>query len=157
VYRSKFVRYNIKVDREYKEVRKICVRPGEIVQVLSNVISNAVDAMPEGGKLSISIIPSAASVEAGVDVRVTDTGHGIRREHLARVFEPFYTTKGNLGTGIGLWVGKELVERHGGQISVSSKTEPGDSGTVVSIFLPFSRTKMGPGKIKEDQSRTENQ
>jgi PAS domain S-box-containing protein len=157
VYRSKFVRHNIKLDREYKELRKICVRPGEIVQVLSNVISNAVDAMPQGGTLSIALVPSAVSVEPGLDVRVTDTGHGIRREHLARVFEPFYTTKGDLGTGIGLWVGKQLIERHGGQISISTNTQPGASGTMVSIFLPYNQTKIGPGEISGANSTTEIQ
>jgi signal transduction histidine kinase len=56
---------------------------------------------------------------------------------LARIFEPFFTTKGDLGSGIGLWVAKQLVERRGGQISVTSSTERGNSGTSVTIFMPF--------------------
>jgi signal transduction histidine kinase len=62
---------------------------------------------------------------------------GIRQEHLAQIFEPFFTTKGDLGTGIGLWVTKQLVEGRGGEISVVSSTENGNSGTTVTIFIPF--------------------
>jgi signal transduction histidine kinase len=81
----------------------------------------------------------------GVQAIISDTGCGISRENLGKVFEPFYTTKGNLGTGIGLWVAKQLVERHGGQISIASTVESRESGTIVTIYLPFS----GPeGKSK---------
>jgi signal transduction histidine kinase len=93
--------------------------------------------MARGGKLSIAIAQSAKTERDGLKIVVNDTGHGISREHLGKVFEPFFTTKGNLGTGIGLWVTRQLVERHGGHISISSSTEPGNSGTIVMIDLPF--------------------
>jgi signal transduction histidine kinase len=93
--------------------------------------------MARGGKLSIAIGQSAKTERDGLKIMVNDTGHGICREHLGKVFEPFFTTKGNLGTGIGLWVTRQLVERHGGHISISSSTEPGNSGTIVMIDLPF--------------------
>ena len=137
VYRSKLLAHSVVVETTYTDLRKIRVRPGEIVQVFSNVVSNAIDAMPQGGRLSISITRTTKAERDGLQIVVNDTGHGIRREHLAKVFEPFFTTKGNLGTGIGLWVTKQLVERHGGQISISSSTERGDSGTMVTIYLPF--------------------
>lgn len=136
VYRSKILAHNIKVDARYDDLRKLSVRPGEIIQVFSNIVVNAIDAMPRGGKLSISMTQTMAA-RHGMQVVVSDTGHGIRREHLARVFEPFFTTRGNLGTGIGLWVARQLVERHGGDISISSNTEQSDSGTRVILYLPF--------------------
>jgi len=137
VYRSKLLAHGIVVDAEYNDLRKIRAHSGEIVQIFSNVISNAIDAMARGGKLSIAIAQSAKTERDGLKIVVNDTGHGISREHLGKVFEPFFTTKGNLGTGIGLWVTRQLVERHGGHISISSSTEPGNSGTIVMIDLPF--------------------
>jgi PAS domain S-box-containing protein len=137
VYRSKLLSHNIVVDTQYNDLRKISVRPGEIVQILSNVISNAIDAMPRAGKLSISVTQAMSAERDGLQILVTDTGQGIRREHIGSVFDPFFTTKGNLGTGIGLWVARQLVERHGGQISLSSSTEFHNSGTALTIYLPF--------------------
>ena len=139
VYRNKLVAQGIVVETKFNALRKISVRPGEIIQVFSNVVSNAIDAMPQGGKLSISTTRIRRMNDGdGIQVVVNDTGQGIPREHLGKIFEPFFTTKGNLGTGIGLWVSRQLVEGHGGQISVSSCTERGDSGTMVTIYLPSS-------------------
>jgi len=84
---------------------------------------------------------------------VNDTGHGIRREDLGKVFEPFFTTKGNLGTGIGLWVARQLVERHGGQISISSSTGPEDHGTNVAIYLPFIFSGVKSKKANGSESK----
>lgn len=148
VYRNRILSHGVTVEGRFNDLRKISVRSGEIVQVFSNIVANAIDAMPEGGKLSISTA-QVMNPQEGIHITVSDTGHGIRREHVSRVFEPFFTTKGNLGTGIGLWVARQLVERHGGQISVSSSTETTNSGTVVTIFLPFSRSqkaKAGGGE-----------
>jgi signal transduction histidine kinase len=69
--------------------------------------------------------------------RIRDSGAGIRQEHLEKIFEPFFTTKGNVGTGIGLWIARQLAERRGGQISVASSTKSGSSGTGITIFIPF--------------------
>ncbi len=68
---------------------------------------------------------------------ILDSGTGIGEEHLEKIFEPFFTTKGDLGTGIGLWVARQLVERRGGKISVASSTEQGSRGTTITIFIPF--------------------
>jgi PAS domain S-box-containing protein len=139
VYKSKLLSHKIVVDAKYNDLRKIKVHAGEIVQVFSNVVSNAIDAMPHEGRLTISIAPLGKAEDGGgLQIAVTDSGIGIRREDLGRVFEPFFTTKGNLGTGIGLWVARQLVERHGGRISLSSSTRPDDSGTNVTVYLPFS-------------------
>jgi signal transduction histidine kinase len=67
---------------------------------------------------------------------VADTGCGISPEVLARVFEPFYTTKGTVGTGLGLWVSKDIVDRHEGHLRIRSSQRDGQTGTVVQLFLP---------------------
>jgi PAS domain S-box-containing protein len=156
VYKSKLLSHRIVVDAKYNDPRKISVHRGEIVQIFSNVISNAVDAMPNGGMLTISIAPMMREEAGGLQIAVDDTGHGIRREDLGRVFEPFFTTKGSLGTGIGLWVARQLVERHGGRISISSTTRPDDSGTNVTIYLPFSISQGESTTANGPESRTEN-
>ena len=101
--------------------------------------------MPAGGKIAITV--ENVEVREGmvgslvegpyVKVSVADTGSGMPPEVAARAFEPFFTTKGDLGSGIGLWVAKQLVERRGGQISVTSSTEKGHGGTTITIFIPF--------------------
>jgi signal transduction histidine kinase len=68
---------------------------------------------------------------------IRDSGIGIKPENLTKVFEPFFTTKGERGTGIGLWVTKQLVESRGGYISLASNAEQHQSGTTVTIFIPF--------------------
>jgi signal transduction histidine kinase len=95
------------------------------------------DAMRNGGVLAISTRKMQGPTGEGVQVVIRDTGTGIKQENLEKIFEPFFTTKGNLGTGIGLWIARQLVERRGGQISVSSSTESGNSGTSFTVFLPF--------------------
>ncbi len=151
VYRNKLLAHSIALQACFNDLRKISVHPGEIVQVFSNVISNAIDAMPKGGRLSIAINQTGRTDQEGLQVVVSDTGQGIRRDHIGKVFEPFFTTKGNLGTGIGLWVTKQLVERHGGQISISSSTEPNDSGTAVTISLPCSGSSSQAASAHESR------
>jgi signal transduction histidine kinase len=155
VYRTKLERHHITLETKYNELRKVHVHSGEIIQVFSNIISNSIDAMPKGGKLSISV-NHRMNGGAGLETIVSDTGHGIHRDHLPRLFEPFYTTKGNLGTGIGLWVARQLVERHDGQISISSSTQQGESGTIVTVFLPY-QAKDKIGKPNGAQARTDAQ
>lgn len=152
VYRSKLLAHSIEVDARYDDLRKLSVRPGEIIQVFSNIVTNAIDAMPQGGKLSIWMSQATTAERQGLQVLVNDTGHGIRREHIVKVFEPFFTTRGNLGTGIGLWVVRQLVERHGGNISISSSTERSDSGTRVVLYLPFKGLEIETQKaIKSEE------
>jgi PAS domain S-box-containing protein len=153
VYKSKLLTHSIVVDAKYGDLMKISVHPGEIIQVFSNIVSNAIDAMPHGGKLSISMTQAKTTEREGLQISVSDTGHGIPSECLGKVFEPFFTTKGNLGTGIGLWVARQLVERHGGQISILSSTGPADSGTKVAIDLPFNIAESKTAKTDEAGSK----
>jgi PAS domain S-box-containing protein len=139
VYQGKLNTNGISVDCRFDNHRPIVANKGELVQVLSNVIANSIDSMPLGGVLQIEVGEAADSGKEGVWIVIRDKGTGIQQEHLAKIFEPFFTTKGNLGTGIGLWVAKQLIERHQGQIAITSSTDPGNSGTTLSLFLPFAR------------------
>ena len=144
VYHAKLISASIAVDTRFNDLQKVSVSKGEMLQVFSNIIANAVDAMPSGGVLTISIRKMLSSTGDGIQTVIHDSGTGIRPEHLEKVFEPFFTTKTNTGTGIGLWVAKQLVTRRGGQISIASSTEKGDSGTSITIFLPLAAQTPRP-------------
>jgi len=135
VYQGKLRAARITVDCRFEDHPPITASRGELIQVLSNLLANAIDAMPKGGLLQIRV--RGSSEPAGVLVSIQDDGKGIPREHLDRVFEPFFTTKGSLGTGIGLWVVKQIIERDGGRITLTSSTESKTTGTTVLIFLPL--------------------
>ncbi len=108
------------------------VHLGEMLQVLSNLIVNAIDALPIGGLLSLRV----RRCREAVRIVIADNGHGIRAEHSDRIFQPFFTTKGERGTGLGLALSKNIVERHRGKISMRSSVRPGRSGTMFRIHLP---------------------
>jgi signal transduction histidine kinase len=137
VYQGKLRSNGISVDSRFDHHRPLIVNKGELVQVLSNIIANSIDAMPRGGVLQVQVVEAVRAGTKGVRIVIQDNGVGIQQEHLARLFEPFFTTKGHLGTGIGLWVAKQLIEKHHGAIEISSRTDSGNSGTTSSLFLPF--------------------
>lgn len=137
VYQGKLRSNGISVDCQFDHHRSLIVNKGEFVQVLSNIIANSIDAMPRGGVLTVQVLEAVRVGREGVRIVIQDNGIGILQEHLARLFEPFFTTKGHLGTGIGLWVAKQLIEKHQGVIEISSCTDSGNSGTTLSLFLPF--------------------
>jgi PAS domain S-box-containing protein len=136
VYNSKILGMGISVDTRFNDLQKIKVSKGEMLQVLSNVIANAIDAMRQGGTLHISARKFSGSSGDGIQTVIRDSGTGIKPDHMEKIFEPFFTTKGDLGTGIGLWVARQLIERRGGQISVTSSTEKEHGGTTITIFIP---------------------
>ena len=116
---------------------------GDIRQVLNNLVGNAIDAMRGKGTLRIRSRAAThmSSGVAGVRITVADNGHGMKRETAQRIFEPFYTTKGIHGTGLGLWISHGIVTKHQGSLVVRSRmAEPGEGGrpggTVFSLFLP---------------------
>ncbi|GAA3765414.1 PAS domain S-box protein [Terriglobus aquaticus] len=149
VYGNKLSGQGITVSTAFNDMKKICVSSGEIIQVFSNVVANAIDAMPKGGTLNISVSRTMRLGKDGLVSTFSDTGRGISRDHVSQVFEPFFTTKGSLGTGIGLWVAKQIVERHGGQISLASSTETANSGTTITIHLPFI-SEVSQGRVEQD-------
>jgi PAS domain S-box-containing protein len=116
------------------------VVPGEIRQVLANLVSNSLDAVEPGGHIRIRVSPATqwnGSLRQGVRLTVADTGPGIAASVRSRLFEPFFTTKTEMGTGLGLWVCKSIVANHHGTIQVKSATAQGKSGTVFSVFVPL--------------------
>jgi len=130
---------NVVVEQQFECPGDIFAIEGEVRQVFSNLIVNAVDAVGQGGKVVLRISPAREwgnSRRKGVRVTVADNGSGIRPEHRKELFEPFFTTKGNKGNGLGLWISREIVQRHGGSIRLHSRTAPESSGTVFSVFLP---------------------
>jgi PAS domain S-box-containing protein len=130
---------NIRLSREYDKTVQITGLAGEIRQVVSNLVANAIDALPVEGALRIRVHHAREltnSRRPGGKIVIADTGSGILMAHRKKLFEPFYTTKQDVGTGLGLWVSREIVQKHGGNITLRSCVAPGHSGTVFSIFLP---------------------
>ncbi len=134
LYGNRLKTKGITVERNFREHPPIYGLLGELRQMMANLIANAVDALPTNGRLTISSTPHADEDGTGVEIRVADNGQGIPPENHHRVFEPFFTTKKDVGTGLGLWVAKEIAERHGGTIRLVSNGD--QQGAVFSIFLP---------------------
>jgi len=138
-------RGHIKVEQRLDTTRPVRGFPGELRQVFSNLVGNAIDAMPQGGKLILHVRESSHASDsgcAGVRVTVLDTGAGIPLGVRRNLFAPFYTTKGEKGTGLGLWVSRGIIEKHEGTVYLHSSVGPSKSGTAFSVFLPFEQ-KMG--------------
>jgi signal transduction histidine kinase len=127
---------NIKVETHYPQPCEVVAVRGEIQQVVSNVVTNAVQAMSSGGQIEIEVTAVRQGEQPGAQIKIKDNGPGIPPENLGRVFEPFFTTKGKAGTGLGLWLVEQIVHKHGGKIDIQSTTEAAHHGTCFSIFLP---------------------
>jgi PAS domain S-box-containing protein len=129
----------IRVMREYRVVPRIRCYVAELRQVLTNLVGNAVDAMPEGGRLRLRIRECTDWSGRGRCLRITigDTGRGMSEETRQRLFEPFFTTKQATGTGLGLWGCAHIATRYGGRILVRSRQNGGFSGSVFTLFLPL--------------------
>jgi signal transduction histidine kinase len=141
VHHPRLVAAGIRVERRFEPAPPILGMSGELRQVFSNLVGNALDAMRSGGRLMVHVYASreyAKGLRPGVRVAIGDTGAGIPAEVRRRVLEPFVTTKGDTGTGLGLWISSEIIHKHGGHLSLKTRTgDPGRSGTVFSIFLPL--------------------
>ncbi|MCU1331112.1 MAG: sensor signal transduction histidine kinase [Candidatus Angelobacter sp.] len=147
LYEKRFESRNIKLTRQYTGEIEITALGGEIRQAFSNLITNAIDAMPDGGKMVLRVSKSLAwhdSPVPGVRITILDTGSGIEPRHRTNIFQPFFTTKADVGTGLGLWITKSIVEKHGGAIQMRSKTGADAHGTAFSIFLPVNYTVISP-------------
>jgi PAS domain S-box-containing protein len=142
LYRGKLSREGIRLKLKTALCPPLVCYAGEIRQVVANLISNALDAMPKKGTLSLRVRPATnwRTEETGIRFTVADTGQGMSPETRKHIYEPFYTTKGEFGTGLGLWVSAGIVEKHRGNIRVRSNSRPGESGTVFSVVLPHPGT-----------------
>ncbi|HET6217565.1 MAG TPA: CHASE3 domain-containing protein [Acidobacteriaceae bacterium] len=124
-----------------KTEQKAWGNSGEFRQVISNLLANSLDACRSGDAICVRVRAARSPRDPalkGTRVVVADTGCGIEPENLHRIFEPFFTTKKDTGTGLGLWVSRELIEKHGGHLSVRSSAAGRRTGTVFSLFLPGS-------------------
>ena len=136
-----------KIERKHLQISKhieanvsVMGFPGELRQVFLNLVTNAIEATPDRGKLRIHIVRSRQWQKedvVGARVVIADNGHGISTEQRSKLFQPFFTTKGEQGTGLGLWVSQGIVRKHQGEIRLRSTTRFGRSGTCFSVFLPI--------------------
>ncbi len=128
-------RANVEVICDLRPLPDAVIAADQVRQVLSNLVINARDAMPNGGKLRIRsrYVPGRDDLQGWVRVLVADSGTGIPPEMIRAIFEPFVTTKGEKGTGLGLWIVKGILQNHAGRLSVRSKV---GAGTVFKIDLP---------------------
>jgi len=139
IHRRRIVNSRVDVQLRLRTTAPLNCFEGEIRQVLNNLIGNAIDAMSDGGRVLIRSREGThwPTRRRGLIVTVADTGIGIRRDNLRKIFEPFFSTKGLAGTGLGLWVSHEIVQRYQGALRVRSSQNPGRHGTVFTLFLPF--------------------
>jgi PAS domain S-box-containing protein len=139
LYRPRLVKSGVVADLRYRKTVPVVAFEGELRQLFANLIANALDAMPEGGRLTLRTRPATRAGVQGVHVTVADSGFGIPEDLRAHIFEPFVTSKDATGTGLGLWVSKEIIEKHRGAVRVRSRnaaaSQMQSSGTVFSIFL----------------------
>jgi signal transduction histidine kinase len=136
LFNAKLRNQNIKVKVECDEGCTATFVLGEIRQVLVNLIANAIDAMPHGGGLLVRGLarPHPLTSTPGLRISVADHGDGLSPQALSRLFEPFFTTKGNIGTGLGLWLTKDIINRHQGFIRMRNHHHP--HGAVFSFWIP---------------------
>lgn len=124
--------------RRYGNVEELLAFPGELRQVFSNLVLNALEAITTAGKVAVRVRRDRLSkMQPGIRITVADNGSGIASENLSRIFEPFFTTKDSKGTGLGLWVSQGIVQKHGGTLRVRSRDHGKNQGACFTVFLPF--------------------
>jgi PAS domain S-box-containing protein len=140
LYGRKLKVLEVKVEKRYETQATVNAVAGELRQVFSNLIVNAADALATvGDKLVVRVAEGVdwrQPATRGIRISFCDNGPGISRADLAHLFEPFYSTKGQQGTGLGLWVSLGVVRKHGGSLRLRSSTRAGRSGTIFSVFIP---------------------
>jgi PAS domain S-box-containing protein len=139
LYHGRTLNAGINIVKQYRETTALTCFADELRQVFANLMSNAIDATSSGGTI---VVRKRERTEwrtgrRGVRVTVADSGHGMSAETKHRIFEAFFTTKGNTGTGLGLWVSHGIVEKHGGSFNVRSSQNAKRHGTVFSLFIPY--------------------
>jgi PAS domain S-box-containing protein len=141
IFQSRIINSGVRVQKRLRAAGTVRCFEGEIRQVLSNLIGNAIDAMQTigGGRLLLRtrVGRDWPTGRQGLVITVADTGEGIPASVQRRIFDAFYTTKGIHGTGLGLWVSSEIVHRHQGRLRFRSSRTEGSRGTTFTLFLPF--------------------
>jgi signal transduction histidine kinase len=134
IYTPRCATNGITIERSLKSTKKLVLRRGEMMQVISNLIANSMYAMPSGGTLSLSV-EDTDGADNGIVLTIKDTGVGIGAANISKVFNAFFTTRSAIGTGIGLFVAKQFVEGHGGRIELESNQDVKEHGTTVRVYL----------------------
>lgn len=137
----------VNVESRLEESAVLFGYAGELRQLFANLVGNAIDAMPQGGRLIVRARTMRHNGSRGVRITVADEGMGMSESVRQRIFEPFFTTKEASGTGLGLWVSAEILEKHRGTMLVRSHQPAyaGDpSGTIFSLFFPWDGVPRGP-------------
>jgi signal transduction histidine kinase len=139
VFRTRIQARGVDIQTQYRYKKEISAFSNELSQVFGNLIGNALEAMQPGGTLRVRTMPC----RRGLRVTVADNGSGIPSEHLDKIFEPFFTANKEGGTGLGLWLAREIVMKHGGWIRVRSRSDVVSRrhGTVFMIWLPLSEPR----------------
>jgi PAS domain S-box-containing protein len=136
LYSNKLKTKHISVERDFREYPPTHGLAGELTQAISNLISNAADAVALGGTILVSLSAVETPEGSWAKLTVEDDGPGVPKEQRSRIFEPFFTTKTDVGNGLGLWVTREIIQRHRGHVEVGSKADSGARGAVFTILLP---------------------
>ncbi len=148
IYQGRLFNARVQVEERNRASRAILCFKGEIRQVLSNLISNAIDALhPTGGRLLLRSREATnwKTLQKGVVLTIADTGPGMTSAVTKNIYDAFFTTKGIGGTGLGLWISSQIVDRHHGSIRVYSSQGETHRGTVFTVFLPF-ESRQSPGR-----------
>ena len=139
LYEARLRNRAIQVEKRKRANQPVECFEGDIRQVLSNLITNAIDAMPDGGRLLVRSREGTdwRTGRKGLVLTLADTGIGMSEATRRRIFEAFFSTKGIGGSGLGLWISADIMQRHNGRILIRSSQRKGGSGTVVALFLPY--------------------
>lgn len=143
IYEPRCQASGIKIVHSLTSSQKILVRRGEILQVISNLLANSIYVLSAGGTIHVDVRDSETEPQ-GVVCSVRDNGIGICAEALPRVFDAFFPTRATISTGIGLFIAKQLIEGHGGRITIESSQDGSEHGTTVNIFLPSVGPQLAP-------------
>jgi signal transduction histidine kinase len=163
IYEGRLKNSGVTLDRDYADSSRVYCSASEIRQVFANLVGNSFDATKTGGRLVLRTRDQRnwRTGQPGVRVTIADTGHGMSEQVRKRLFEPFFTTKGDNGTGLGLWVSREIVNKHNARMRLKSRQadarsgedaragedarsgEDVCSGTVFSIWFPLEGSGQG--------------
>ena len=131
---------SVEIEKRVRSDRPVNCFEGDVRQALSNFISNSIDALsPQGGLLLLRGREGTewTSGQQGLVITIADTGPGITPDVMSHLFKPFFTTKGENGSGLGLWISRDMIARKRGRIKIRSSQNPKHHGTVLTLFLPF--------------------
>jgi signal transduction histidine kinase len=136
LYAARFIARKVDLKTRLRETPAAMLMEGDVRQVLNNLIRNAYDAMPKGGHLHVRL-RAASCMKTGIKglrISIGDTGVGFLPKMRKTLFEPFHTSKEVTGTGLGLWISKGIIDKHGGRIQMKSRM---GTGTLFSMWLPI--------------------